>query len=167
MYSSKIVDLDLLEATPDFINHLVKRYSLVISTIPNKVLCKDSSHRFFSQRVWVTDTIKSLGEFEFDSEQELVDNLVVCSGDSQDWWYRQSRIHGWENTEYPHTYRPRETDNFKVFEVEKPLRHTCTCFPDVVRMGRYGQWQKGVLSHESFYDTQREILAIEQGWVTV
>jgi hypothetical protein len=32
-------------------------------------------------------------------------------------------------------------------------------------MGRYGKWQKGILSHEAFEDTAREIVAIEQGWV--
>jgi hypothetical protein len=168
-YSRKVVDIDFAEIGDSgaFFTELARTYDLVISTIPAPVLCgRNTEHKFYSQKVWVTEGLKSYNDPEFFTPGgELRDNLVVCSGDPDDWWYRQSRIHGWENTEFPHDRKPRVAEPFKVHEVEKPLRHTCTCHPEIVRMGRYGKWQKGVLSHEAFEDTAREIVAIEQGWV--
>lgn len=164
LYGNKVVDVDFEQmGDPDgFLKNLDDSFDIVISTIPATVLCRNNSHRFYSQKVWVTENLKSLGEFELAADDTLRDNLVVCSGDPDDWWYRQSRIHGWENTEFPHNQKP----NFggKVHELSKPLRHTCTCHPEIVRMGRYGRWQKGVLSHEAFVDTAREVVALQQGW---
>lgn len=168
-YSSKIVDIDFAEmGDPNgWYDSLAAAYDLVVSTVPAPVLCqRNTEHKFFSQKVWVTEGLKSFNDPEFFTPGgELRDNLVVCSGDPDDWWYRQSRIHGWENTEFPHGRKPRVAEPFKVHEVEKPLRHTCTCHPEIVRQGRYGKWQKGTLSHEAFYSTADEIVAIEQGWV--
>ena len=174
LYSDRIVDVELRGAGPTFLEELTREFDMVISTVPNPVLCRNpSEHQFLSQKVWVTDKLRTLGEFEFGTDGTMMDNLVVCSGDKNDWWYRQSRIHGWENTEFPHSRRPAKPwvgadgkPPYTVHEVEKPIRHTCTCFPEIVRMGRYGKWQKGVLSHESFYNTARALVAIEQGWVT-
>jgi len=39
--------------------------------------------------------------------------------------------------------------------VEKPIRTSCRCFPDVHRMGRYGKWKKGVLSHEAWEEANK------------
>lgn len=166
LYGNKVVDVDFstMGDREMFLQVLIQSNDLVISTIPAPALClRPSEHRFYSQKVWVTENLKSLGEFEYDAEGVLIDNLVVCSGDPDDWWYRQSRIHGWENTEFPHDKKP----NFpgKVHELEKPLRHTCNCHPRIVPAGRFGVWRKGVLSHEAFFQTAEEIVAIEQGWV--
>lgn len=164
LYGGKVVDADFatMGDPESFLRNLQDTNDLVISTIPATVLCQTSNHRFFGQKVWVTENLKSLGEFEFDSDETLRDNLVVCSGDPDDWWYRQSRIQGWENTEFPHQQKPKFPG--KIHELNKPLRHTCTCHPEIVRMGRYGKWQKGILSHEAFEDTAREIVAIREGW---
>lgn len=165
LYGHLVVDVDFASGEA-WIDNMVKEYDLVVSTIPAPVLCSNPDHKFYSQKVWVTEGLKRPMEmgFQVAGTGVMRDNLVVCSGDPDDWWYRQSRIHGWENTEFPHNQRPAGGEH-KVHEVEKPLRHTCTCHPEVVRMGRYGAWRKGVLSHEAFEDTAREIVALEQGWV--
>lgn len=169
LYGGRVLDADLglMGAPGEFLAGLVRDYDLVISTIPAPALCQlPDEHKFYSQKVWVTEGLKRPSEIGFNRRRsdDLKDNLVVCSGDPEDWWYRQSRIHGWENTEFPYDKKPSGGVE-KVHEVVKPLRHTCTCHPEIVRMGRYGQWRKGVLSHEAFDDTVREIVAIEQGWV--
>jgi hypothetical protein len=167
-YADKIVDVDFAtqEGTQGFLDDLGFGFDLVVNTIPAPVLCEQPDvHKFFSQKVWVTEGLKSFNDPEFFTPGGELRDLVVCSGDPDDWWYRQSRIHGWENTEFPHDKKPRVSEPFKVHEVEKPLRHTCVCHPEIVSMGRYGKWQKGVLSHESFFDTANEIVALEQGWV--
>lgn len=121
---------------------------MVISTVPATLLCEDPTHTFTSEEVWATDKAMSL-------ESQGRDNVVVCSGDKDRPWYRQSRIQGWGNTEYPHYVRPPHNP---VWKVVKPISSTCTCYPDIIRAGRYGLWEKGVLSDGAFYATQENIV---------
>lgn len=153
LYSDRIRRIELGaqdETTQEILEGIQYGYDLVISTVPADLICANDRHQFWEQKVWATDYIKTPGEFEAE------DNLVICSGDPQDWWYRQSRIHGWENTEYPHDRKPN-TPEGHLWEVTKPLRTDCDCHPAIFREGRYGRWTKGVLSHESFYNTEARL----------
>jgi hypothetical protein len=133
-------------------------YDLVLSTVPAKLLCQTQHYydgstakcQFRSEKIWSTNYVKRFGVFaDLDA-----DNVVVCSGDPDDWWYRASRIHGWENTEFASDHRPPGN----VWEVEKPIDNNCYCHPGIIRLGRYGTWTKGVLSHESFYKAEEAII---------
>ena len=89
------------------------------------------------------------------SDKEMMpipDNHVVLNAGEAPRWYRSARIQGWATVEWPHSVRPPVNP---LWEVVKPLKHNCTCHPDVHRMGRYGKWTKGVLSHEAFYETAK------------
>lgn len=131
--------------------NLIRQYDMIISTVPRRLLCADpQNHHFESQAIWSTDYVKRLGVFEEKDGAPIPDNIVVCSGFEDDWWYRQSRIHGWENTEFGYDHKPAG----KAWLVEKPLSHNCDCQPDIVTTGRYGSWKKGVLSDASFYDIE-------------
>jgi hypothetical protein len=100
-------------------------------------------HIFQAEKVWVTEYYRG---------DPGVDNVVICSGDPEDPWYRTSKIHGWTNTEYPADRKPPFSSD-KVHEVVKPIKTNCDCLPEVRRVGRYGTWTKGVLSHTAFYST--------------
>lgn len=158
-YHRRVLDADISKWTEDDLFALTSKYDLVVSTIPANLLCRHE-HDFSYQSVQVTDFIKTQGPFEGR------DNLVVCSGDSDDWWYRQSRIHGWENTEYPEGV---DLSNLRemahVFDVEKPISNNCDCFKGIAREGRYGRWQKGVLSHEAYYNTAHTLRGVATGWM--
>lgn len=143
-YEGRIVEWDAAGAWTLEEVTLGLGFDLVVSTIPAKLLCSNPAHEFRSQFVWATDYVKPVGVFD----RPQVDNLVVCSGYDDDWWYRQSRIKGWENTEFPDDKKP----GGKSWHVEKPVDTDCDCKPDVLRLGRYGAWRKGVLSHEAYYD---------------
>lgn len=147
-----------------FLDTMSGEYDLVISSIPAWLLCRNAEHSFESTTVWATEGLKRPREMGFhDSDgHTLRDNLVVCSGDSDDWWYRQSRIHGWENTEFPQDRKPVAPQGVRVHQVTKPVRTSCDCHPDIVRVGRYGQWKKGVLTHDAYDDAVRAIVAAEQ-----
>jgi hypothetical protein len=125
-----------------------------ISTIPAKLLCTQE-HWFGSTKVWSSDY----------SEVELSDNTVLCQGEPGFPWYRASKIQGHENTEWPLSQHPDRNGGVRkghgLWLVEKPTTTTCRCLPDVVRMGRYGQWKKGVLSHEAWDDTMKLIDRLE------
>lgn len=141
MYGDNVVDTDFRDA--QHVAEMIDGEEIVISSIPANLLCSNPAHTFSAERVWVTEM------FRPESDQ---DNLVICSGNPDDPWYRSSRILGWENTEYPDSRKPPLSSD-KVHEVLKPILTTCDCLPHVRRVGRYGTWTKGVLSHEAYYDT--------------
>jgi hypothetical protein len=122
---------------------------VTISTIPAPLLCA-ASHEFDSTKVWATDRKMAL----------INDNTVLCQGEPMYRWYRTSRIQGFENTEWPHDSKPVVGDR-RLWEVVKPLSSNCTCFPNVTRMGRYGKWTKGVLSHEVWDETNTLIQKVQ------
>lgn len=117
------------------------RPDLVISSVPAKLLCNEG-HAFSSKFVWSSDRCMAA----------IKDNTVLCNGEKSFGWYRASRIQGFENTEWPDDRKP-PLPQHRLWHVEKPIATTCDCFPSVVRVGRYGKWTKGVLSHEAWEDT--------------
>lgn len=140
------VDLDL-KGVRELVEGM--KPDLIISSIPANMICEDPEHMFFQEKVWVTEAYRG-----------TTPNTVLCSGDLDVPWYRTSNIGGWHNTEYPeHTKPPLSSD--KVHGVTKPLKTSCVCLEllaaehdaEVLRVGRYGTWTKGVLSHSAFYDT--------------
>jgi len=147
------------EADSEALARIEQDNDLIFSTIPARLICENQTHSFASQIIWSTDFIRYKGAFTNDDTGKIEDNIVICSGDPEDWWYRVSRIHGWENTEYPHSYKP---DTDRVWEVEKPLYTDCRCHPEILRLGRYGAWRKGVLSDSAFYDVESLLLMSDE-----
>lgn len=146
LYGAEVVYWD---ASFESMGEIIHDFDMVINTIPRKLICVHHDiHTFSSQKIWATNFVKPVGVF---AAEVMPDNMVVCSGDDADWWYRQSRIHGWENTEFPHDQKPNAKE---VWEVEKPISTNCDCYPKVHHMGRYGAWRKGVLSDSAFYETE-------------
>ena len=121
---------------------------VVISSIPAPILCH-RGHSFRASNIWSSDKdMGAIGSGE--------DNIVVCNGEEAPRWYRVSRIQGWNTVEWPDGAKPPITP---MWQVPKPLDHNCDCFPNLVRVGRYGKWQKGVLSHEAWDATVDAIKA--------
>ena len=119
----------------------------IVSTIPAHMLCIDQSHGFSSQPVWAIGDAPERGIFSPITSDV---NTVVCSGSWEDSWYRKSNIMGYNSVEWPENKKvPIEG----VSKIVKPLSTNCKCQQDVHRLGRYGSWTKGVLSHDAFYQT--------------
>jgi hypothetical protein len=125
-----------------------ERFSHYISTIPANLLCFSPAHSFQAKRVWSIGDAPERGVFSPLPAAPL--NTVVCSGARENSWYRKSNILGFNTVEWPDEKRPPFED---IGEVIKPVATNCDCLPYVHRMGRYGRWTKGVLSHDSFYAT--------------
>lgn len=149
-YGDYVHDIDLSNTAQwggmgGFLSAMTPQPDIIISTVPASLLCeKFEEHQFHGVRVWATNTAHALN-------RQIPANIVVCSGESDVPWYRQSRIHGFLNTEYPEHKKPPVTEG--IWEVIKPTQTNCDCLPHVIRLGRYGAWKKGVLAHEAFYDT--------------
>jgi hypothetical protein len=143
LYGSYVRDVVI---TPSVLSEMKRDWKpdVIISTIPAKILCYDGRHKFLSEDIWSTNSL----------ERKIPDNTVLCNGESDINWYRASRILGFQKTEFPYDKYPA-TYNGQIWRVTKPLSTNCWCFPEVHRMGRYGRWTKGVLSHEAWEEANK------------
>lgn len=129
---------------------LLERYDAIISSIPVKSICaKQGDHKFTEGAIYAVGDAPDLGQF---SPIPTPEDSVVCNGDLTVSWYRTSRIFGHSTAEWPATGRKRPPIT-GVARVTKPLGTDCDCFPWMTRVGRYGTWTKGILSHDAYFDT--------------
>lgn len=125
-------------------------FDLIISSIPAPALCRRPDlHRFIYQEVWIKP-----GPASF-----IPENEVHYNGDKSPAWYRASNIGGTAGGVEWSTEGPQPPEAGLV-RVKKPLRHTCTCWPEILRVGRYGTWTKGVLTHDAYYETGQYLLGV-------
>jgi hypothetical protein len=137
--------------TPTDISHDVlmrarlRDYRLVISSIPAPALCHEPDvHQFKAQQIWAIGDAPERGIF---CPIPCEANTVICDGTDTSGYYRLSNVFGYKSVEYPEAKKP-PLDG--IASVYKPIDHTCTCWPEIRRVGRYGAWRKGVLSHHAF-----------------
>lgn len=120
-----------------------------VSSIPLPTLCHDpGGHAFSAQKIWAIGDAPERGTFA--PNFGIAPNSVVCDGTPDTGWYRASNVFGYRTVEWPHLRKPPIPD---IAEVVKPLKTNCRCFPKVSRVGRYGTWTKGVLSHTAYSET--------------
>jgi hypothetical protein len=123
--------------------------AFIISSIPAPALCKDmENHKFQSQRVWAMGTRGPMSSLPY----RAPDMTVECDGTRDKGWYRAATVFGHSTLEWPTGHRPPISG---VAAVSKPLSTDCTCNPGKrwLRVGRYGQWKKGVLVHTAYEQT--------------
>lgn len=126
---------------------------VVVSSVPLPVLCQmGDQHNFSSVPCWGMGDAPELGQHV---PYVVPPFHVVCSGLPDYGWYRASNVFGHSTIEWPgHKRRPPIEG---VVAVKKPLTNNCDCMPSVLRVGRYGMWSKGVLSHEAYAATVLKI----------
>lgn len=125
-------------------------FDLVISSIPRPLTCLES-HVFPSTTVWAIGDAPERGQF-VPMRDGIENNTVLCNGESEPSWYRLSKVFNYASVEWPGRVKP-PLDGVAL--VEKPLKTNCNCHDDddgIVFVGRYGRWEKGVLSHEAYQD---------------
>lgn len=154
-YEDKIIDR-LLD--PEEVENIVKSgtYDHVFSSIPRHILCRSISvngdvggeavdHKFHSQRVWVQPA---------SIEQPRTHNFVIYNGEKTPAWYRSSSVFGYGMLEWGDYYPGGKPPFDGVVPVEKPINTNCDCWDgSITGVGRYGEWRKGVLSHDAMMVT--------------
>lgn len=128
-------------------------YDMVISTIPRKRICVNPEHKFVDSRIWALGEAPEKGITS--PIQPGQDNILICSGSEADSWYRLSRIFERTTVEWPGNRSKPPIRG--IAEVFKPVSTTCECWPEVLKLGRFGQWKKAVLTHDVF-DVMMELL---------
>lgn len=155
-YEDKVIHGPSLDGPT--VDLLIDRWQpeFVVSSIPAPFLCTDDTHNFRSETVWAIGDAPERGVRC--PVRQAPKNTVICNGEDAPAWYRASNIFGYRTAEWPYDKRPP----IDVSEVLKPLDTTCTCRPEIMRVGRYGLWRKGVLSHSSFQQVQRWAELVDQ-----
>jgi hypothetical protein len=128
---------------------------LVISTIPRPALCH-MGHAFGVTEVWAAGDAPSQG-INIGRTYRCPEGHVFCNGEDNPAWYRMSRVFGHTTVEWPGALRNVPVST--AARVRKPTKHDCNCWDDapVLFSGRYGEWSKGVLSHESYFNTYNKL----------
>lgn len=142
-YEDDISDMDLSNY---HLGHQLKlhKHDLVISTVPRTIWALPGDV-FESQRVWAYGDAPERGQVcPFSPKQDFT---VICDGTDDVSWYRVSKVFGYTTIEWPYDRKPTD---LAVSLVEKPLRHNSTAASDFVHLGRYGAWEKGVLTTDVF-----------------
>jgi hypothetical protein len=147
----------------DDIEEYCAGFDIVLCTIPRKFLCYKGDHRFFKQDIVVAQNGTLINP--------LMENVVLYSGRSRDAWYRTSNLFGHHTTEWSAAARGWDMrqllKHFKHFRPEgeeiriergfKPLGTDCDChteFENFHRLGRFGQWNHGVLVSDALSEAE-------------
>jgi hypothetical protein len=132
------------------------RPKLVISTIPAPSLCADPAlHAFDVRRIWAIGDAPERGIFAPRYSDDP--NVIWYNGESSPAWYRYSLINGYAAMEWPEDHKPPIPE---VAAVDKPVGTTCDCWMGnkrhpLVRLGRYGAWNRHGHSHQAYWRTLR------------
>lgn len=132
-----------------------ERYEMIFSSIPASALCLFPSHHTFPR--------VNIALVPYSPVNDL-QNVVLYSGRGCDPWYRTSCIFGEPWTEFgaaqverlgqatyvfDDTFEDAEdgAHQYPVHRGFKPMGTDCDCHPEVVRIGRFGLWDRQILLH--------------------
>lgn len=129
-----------------------KRWTKIFSTVPAPSFCLDRAHRFESQTIWAMGQREGTTDFPIDCPPFT----VICNGERDTGWYRVANVFGMRTVEWA---TPRKPPIQGVVPVEKPVATNCDCHLDkgLVRIGRFGKWQKGVLVHSAYAEAKKAL----------
>lgn len=140
-YSQWIIDAPLSAA---IIDGIYRSADLVISAIPAPLLCSErgslADHVFYGRQLYVSPI----------AEAGTRKNSVIYNGTTDGDWHRSGKIFDGEFTESS-SFLPRSR------QVTKPTGNTCSCRPEIVRVGKLGQWRSGVRSHDPYFAVTAEM----------
>jgi hypothetical protein len=134
-----------------------QRDMITYCTIPAPVLCQNPEHKFLSRDVWAMGELDPRqGATNRELPYRAPDMTVQCNGAEAPRWYRAATVFGCSTLEWPDGPKPPVTG---VARVSKPLSTDCDChlMPRWRRLGRYGMWAKGVLTHEAYYRVAEDL----------
>jgi len=146
MYDSQIFEAPI-NGAGDVI-HLMENYPVIFCSIPRNLMCR-GGHEFKGQPIQVlhghSDDSPAMNEMIYNgSEGEETDPT----------WYRFSNINGYRAWEYREGQARTVYggDRYQLSLGIKPLSNKCDCWPSLQRIGRFGKWEKGELTHHAFED---------------
>lgn len=145
-YSHLIVHCHNVE--PWLVSRALMVSDLVINSIPRSVLCT-RGHSFGAMEIVAAGEAPEIG---IRLPYSCPESVVLCNGEDNPSWYRLSRVFGRTTVEWPSDIG--RVPIASAATVQKPTYTNCDCWPEVTHVGRYGRWEKGVLTHHSYTTVQ-------------
>lgn len=144
-YEDHIKDVTLMW---EDLAQLAQDFKVIYSSIPARNLCV-RGHDFQHQPIWIVhgDGTGKLLEGVNDLDMVYYNGETEYSFD----WYRYSQINQYQCWE--HSSEPQSDWNREWYQLSngfKPTYTDCNCFSYLRRIGRFGRWEKGVLTHHTF-----------------
>jgi hypothetical protein len=168
---------------PSDMGVIANNYPVVFSSIPAPAIC-NKQHEFLSQDIWVIhgphiNPIEGVNDGNMmyyngvpwdGSFAAMTDDYTSNDGHGygptymrgHD-WYRFSQINGYQAWEYSRPETVAEDNPRTLSTGKKPLATTCHCweqYPSFYRIGRFGTWRKGVLTHHAYREAQEVLRAL-------
>lgn len=129
----------------DLVQSLQSReVGMVVSSLPAKTMCR-GGHGFEAQGLWTIGDAPERGIF---CPIPCPKNTVVVNGELQTGLSRVSNVFGYKTAEWPDRRKPPIPN---LARVENPMATNCDCWPEIVRVGRFGVWSRSELSHNAYY----------------
>jgi hypothetical protein len=118
---------------------------LVVCTAPAPSICRNrEEHQFNSMPVKITPETQI---------PDQANNTIIFNADPEVGWVRSSLVFGSPGTEWPVQQAPSD-----AITIKKPLSHSCTCHPRVLRTGRFGKWQNETWVDTAYYDVRNALV---------
>ena len=154
-YGGEITDFPILRGTERQVKGVTgKRHDLIISTVPRTLWDTNDDH-FKASYIWALGD----GDYERVHMHRPDPFTVICDGTKDNRWYRVSNIFGFCTMEWPQWYNSPFASVTPpargAARVAKPLEYTGSAARDIIHLGRYAQWQKGVLASDVFRESMR------------
>jgi hypothetical protein len=149
-----IVPADVKAEWLDRSTGALSKFAHVVSTVPAPSLCKSPVyHPSQEGHLFRVHTIKAAGDVSpYKYPPGEFSDFVKCDGTSAEPWYRTARVFGYRTVEWPRQFQTPTYSDVRVATVRKPLQTDCDCHPEIIRLGRYGAWRKGILVHQVYAD---------------
>lgn len=152
-----------VEITPQVLAGIVAvggdaAFDLVVWSIPLAPQCY-LGHGFTVQSVWAQGDAPEENRY---CAVAVDPWTIVANGEDSPRWYRASNVFGYKTAEWPDGPKPPVQG---VVPVRKPVATNCVCWDrlggaPVLRVGRYGTWTKGELSHQAYFKTRAALEAM-------
>jgi len=146
LYSDRIENVCI---DPKWVVNNLPDAAFTFSTIPAPALCTTAVHTFGVRNIWVAGDAPDRGQFV---SIECPEDTVIVNAFPEPAWYKVSKVFGYKTVEWPDG--PIAPDEPGVVHHGKPLFSNCTCWPNIIRTGRFGRWNKGVLAHAGYFDVK-------------
>jgi hypothetical protein len=149
-YSTLLRPLDI---NPRVVQQIINsKPDLIINSIPRSVLCVNPTHSFGETSIVAAGDAPLMGiRVPF----TCPNFKVICNGDDNPSWYRLSRVFDHTTVEWPASVGRVPVSSAST--VRKPTSTDCDCWPEIKHVGRYGKWEKGVLSHTAYEDARNYV----------
>jgi hypothetical protein len=143
--------------TPESITEI--EADLIFNTIPARAICLDWRHSFDLVNIVVLH-----------GPTDVEGNTMVYNGEDPiitPIWYRYSRIAGYQAWEFSEPNAPKNVSveslakGIRVNKGIKPLRTNCDCHPKVIRLGRFGKWDRHAFTHHGYEEVRNALQQVQ------